>query len=61
MTAPAKYEAFLVAISELTREHKVEIQGCGCHGSPYLSDLSDDGQSGHYETKDGEDLRWVAS
>lgn len=33
---------FLYELTELTKRHKVEVVGCGCCGSPWLSLLSDE-------------------
>ena len=33
-------ENFLKELTELTEKYKIVIGGCGCCGSPYLSDLN---------------------
>ncbi len=45
-------EAFLARLSELTKELKINIGGCGDCGSPWLADIDD-------ETIDlGDELTW---
>lgn len=34
--------AFLVELTALTKRHGIKIAGCGCCGSPFLGELSDD-------------------
>ncbi len=50
--------AFLLALTELTKEHGVAIGGCGCCGSPWLDDDADvsDDRAGY--AYDG-NLLWV--
>ena len=33
---PGKVAAFLADLAALTQKHGIEIDGCGCCGSPYL-------------------------
>ncbi len=33
---------FLEELTALSRKHGIKIDGCGCCGSPYLSDLDDE-------------------
>lgn len=33
---------FLKELGELTKKYNITIDGCGCCGSPYLIDISDD-------------------
>ena len=35
---------FLKEISEVCRKHKMHLDGCGCCGSPYLSDNRPNGE-----------------
>ena len=42
-------DAFLSELSELTRRHKITIDGCGCCTSPFLSSLEDDEDSAEYK------------
>ena len=42
------YQAFMAGLEALTREHRVEIRGCGCCGSPYLNPLEDGEVDGAY-------------
>ena len=52
-------EAFLRDLTELTRKHRVTIAGCGCCGSPFLYEISDQQVAGKYSTSsDGADLTW---
>ncbi len=39
----AKQEAFLVALTELTRLHGIAVDGCGCCGSPNLKEVATNG------------------
>lgn len=50
--------SFLEALTKLSQEHGVQIGGCGCCGSPFLSLISDDQRNGHYTHHDGDDLSW---
>lgn len=52
-----KYALFLQELAELTRQHGFEIGGCGCCGSPWISDLEK--PEGWYEYSDLEGLRWT--
>ncbi len=47
-----RVEAFLVELSALSRKHGIEIGGCGCCGSPYLSDISHPVEVGHREKEE---------
>lgn len=52
-------EQFLEELSELTRKHGIVIAGCGCCGSPSLSDLEEKMKGGYYFTYGLEsDLTW---
>ncbi len=61
-----RVEAFLEELSVLTRKHGIAIGGCGCCGSPYLSDLTEtqrNTEDWHYTVytpsdKDSGDLEW---
>jgi hypothetical protein len=37
-----RVKAFLKDLTELSRKHHIAIGGCGCCGSPYLSDIPDE-------------------
>jgi len=50
--------AFLKELSELTLKYRLKIGGCGCCGSPFLSELEKKQKSGSYSTSEGEDLRF---
>lgn len=51
---------FLRGLAELTRRTGVEVGGCGCCGSPFLTPLED--ECSGYSVSDGlEDLRLEAS
>ena len=41
-------QAFLNDLTELTKKHKIEIGGCGCCGSPWLTAKEDIHQHGRY-------------
>jgi hypothetical protein len=48
---PAKREAFLRDLHELTQMHGIAIGGCGCCGSPYLYEVNPS-ECTHYVTGD---------
>ena len=56
---------FLLGLRELTLKYGVTISGCGCCGSPYLSDLSDTEKvdtlelGGYAVEDDGDNLKFV--
>lgn len=55
-----KIEKFLEALTALCVEHGVKICGCGCCGSPYISEMKPKDEGGRYQTTAGdEDLKWV--
>lgn len=46
--ATDKEKAFLKDLRKLAIKHGIVIDGCGCCGSPYLSNAPDDAQTGFY-------------
>lgn len=53
------YQAFMEALSSLTREYGVRIGGCGCCGSPFLMPLEYGEERGNYEADAKNDnLKW---
>jgi len=53
-------EQFLQELSALTRKYKIEIGGCGCCDSPYLTDLleNEQAESWGYKYPDGYKMYW---
>lgn len=52
-------KAFLKELSALTRKHKISISGCGCCGSPYLQEISDeDASDAEYEVLGNPERLW---
>jgi hypothetical protein len=49
------YKAFLRELSALTLKYRVSIGGCGCCGSPRLSELEKKVTAGSYTTSDSHD------
>lgn len=47
----SRIDAFLAALTELSREHGVEIGACGCCGGPYLSFFDEPDPPGRYRAK----------
>ena len=55
-----KEKAFLVELTELTRKHSIQVEGCGCCGSPGLGRLKPGEESGHYGNTGGSrDFEWI--
>jgi hypothetical protein len=56
-----KIKAFLSELSALTNKHGIEIGGCGCCGSPFLSPTEHRGGYNCIDDGDGhaDDLYWV--
>ena len=52
-------QEFLEGLARLTRETGVEIGGCGCCQSPFLTPHLSVAHDGFYEMDDGQ-VRWVA-
>jgi hypothetical protein len=50
--------AFLADLSALTLKHGIKIDGCGCCGSPYLSDLTQEEKDFEYKAPQQECLSW---
>ena len=50
-----KIELFLSDLLELTKKHRIYIQGCGCCGSPYLFELEKNEAALHYSVDDKEE------
>ena len=48
MLTEEQVKLFLEELTELTRKHSIEIGGCGCCGSPFLSEIEDADKNGHY-------------
>jgi hypothetical protein len=58
----ARYEQFLKELAALSRKHNIEISGCGCCGSPGLSDFRPEQltpTSGYVCAEGTEELTWV--
>jgi len=53
-------DEFLNELTLLTRKYKIKISGCGCCGSPCLSNISPQENENYYSVdSDGESLIWV--
>lgn len=46
-------DAFLSELRELTEKHGVVISGCGCCGSPRLTDLLEKGEGANWDPRRG--------
>ena len=44
-----KFDAFLADLAAITKRHGVEIAGCGCCDSPYLTEAGPVGVGAHYK------------
>lgn len=51
-------KAFLEALTELSKKHKIIIEGCGCCGSPTLQALESEGEYDH-EQDAMSDFEWI--
>ena len=56
---------FIVGLNKLTRETGVLIGGCGCCGSPFIYDASEDDLGdksgyGFYDGRPDEGLNWIS-
>lgn len=50
---------FMDDLGELTKKHRIVIQGCGCCGSPYFLPLRDKDKNFKYRCEeDGAYLEW---
>lgn len=61
---PDQVVLFLADLTALTQKHGIEIDGCGCCGSPYLWATNDEGgyKINEYNSEDGKtwsDLEYV--
>ena len=55
-----KEKAFLIGLERLSRETGIVIGGCGCCGSPYLTEeLSMPEQAGYGEGGSGQ-VKWIS-
>ena len=56
-----KVVAFVRELAELTRKHKVSISGCGCCGSPRLTESVEDyNAEAGYSVEENQCLNWVS-
>jgi hypothetical protein len=51
-------QAFLAELSELSRKRGVGIGGCGCCGSPFLTDHDKEYPGGYEESDDDGRISW---
>lgn len=51
---------FIIGLEKLSRETGIVIAGCGCCGSPYLSDLEGDEPESGYGCSGGADVSWLS-
>lgn len=63
MDLEERKQAFLIALTTLSKEHGLTINGCGCCDSPYISEIGDgkydDHPDGAYRLGGYPDVRWV--
>jgi hypothetical protein len=45
-------EAFAAALTKLSMKHGIIVGGCGCCGSPFLTEATDEERSGRYVVSD---------
>lgn len=59
----AAVKKFLVGLEKLTRETGIEIAGCGCCDSPFLSVIQKDAapEDGYKSSRDGGCVSWTKS
>jgi len=52
---------FIIELTALSRKYRVGIGGCGCCGSPYLTDLKPEDlpKEAGYTQDDGDSLTWI--
>ena len=50
---------FLRGLRKLTLSTGIEIAGCGCCGSPWLSSIDSGMKDGGYEHEDWEKISWI--
>lgn len=48
---PKDYDNFLKELTALTQKYKIQIEGCGCCGSPWLSEVSIKNKAIGYEVQ----------
>jgi hypothetical protein len=55
-----KYEAFLEELTALSKKHGLIISGCGCCGSPRVTEIDEDSGPGPYifDEEDEGKLHW---
>jgi len=52
---------FLTELTVLSNKYGVKIEGCGCCGSPTLTQIKPEMMNGSYKIdKENENLRWIA-
>lgn len=56
---PKECRAFLLGLTELTKRHRIGIQGCGCCGSPALVTIETSKESGYRIGDECDQLTWV--
>lgn len=50
-------KAFVKELTELSKKYKIIIGGCGCCGSPFLSEMEN--ENGQYYKVRGKDIDWL--
>jgi hypothetical protein len=61
----AQLAAFLLELTELSQEHGIKIGGCGCCGSPFLSEITTTEKDGQYyvpmsgDSPDDQEVQWL--
>lgn len=60
-TDATKRDRFLKELTALTRRYKIDIGGCGCCGSPFLTDIKDTKGRRYHVDDDSGRLSFYAS